>query len=336
MPNQSRSVRTIPVRTIKRHASFEQLKKQAKSLHKSIGSSSEAAARVAEYFQSPETATLQQVQLVVAREYGFDSWAKLKAQIPLAAGLAEAPEQRLSRSILKAHDLDEIQNLVQNVLSRELGWKNCELFLFELSVGAAFGIANDTGERCMLKILGPDDFGVKPRRDFQAWLGEQGFPCPKVLIPVSEFDGLRFVIEEYLDDGRHADGHLIPDRTLMAQALHHMIDLSRGYSDIGSIANDTLVTLPNSVWPKPRNVYFDFAATTEGAKWIDDAGAEAKGLMNAMPDGDVLAHMDWSAKHFRVVGEKISVIYDWDSVARVTETRAVGAAAAVHTYFLVH
>ena len=66
-------------------------------------------------------------------------------------------------------------------------------------------LSNDKGERCLLKVLSPDDFGAEIRRDFQSWLGQQGFPCPKVLVPLVYIDGLPIVIEEYVDEGRRAD-----------------------------------------------------------------------------------------------------------------------------------
>ena len=76
MPTQSSQ--TSPTRALQRHASFEQLKKQAKALYKSLASSTEAVERVALFFDKPEQASLQQVQLVVAREYGLTVGQNLK------------------------------------------------------------------------------------------------------------------------------------------------------------------------------------------------------------------------------------------------------------------
>lgn len=327
----------MPIRNLTKNASFENLKNQAKTLHKSLrqslNTSPEAIRRVSTYFESPEKVSLQNVQLVIAREYGFDSWKKLRAQIALAAGLCELPEQRLAKSILKTSDLETIQAFVGDVLANILGWKTTHLFRFELSVGAAFGIENEDGQRCLLKVLGPDETqAANHRRAFQAWIHERGFPCPAIICPVSRFNGLQFVIEEYLDVGRHADGHLPADRALMANELHNLISLSRDYPNKNSIPADTLLRQAGSVWPKPHNIYFDFAATKEGAEWIDEAGAASWSILDKMEEGNVIAHMDWSAKHFLISGDAVSVIYDWDSVARVTETRAVGSAAAVFAY----
>lgn len=57
------------------------LKNEARLLLKSAkAGDAEALFRVSAYFKEPEQVTLQQVQLVVAREHGCDSWNKLKAQ----------------------------------------------------------------------------------------------------------------------------------------------------------------------------------------------------------------------------------------------------------------
>ena len=53
-------------------------KKEAKSLHKSFQAGEvKAVRRVSPFFNSPKKVTLQQVQLVIARENEFGSWKKL-------------------------------------------------------------------------------------------------------------------------------------------------------------------------------------------------------------------------------------------------------------------
>ena len=41
----------------------------------------------------------------------------------------------------------------------------------------------------------------------------------------------------------------------------------------------------------------------------------------------VLGHLDWSGKHFRFAEDRITVVYDWDSVRVATEAVIVGNAA---------
>ena len=61
---------------------LDTLKQEAKSLLKAINAgSSEALSRTTPYFSDSLSLSLQNVQLVVAREYGFESWSKLKSHI---------------------------------------------------------------------------------------------------------------------------------------------------------------------------------------------------------------------------------------------------------------
>ncbi len=75
---------------------------------------------------------------------------------------------------------------------------------------------------------------------------------------------------------------------------------------------------------------FDFAATGAGAEWIDALAAEAKPL--AQTAGPMfMGHTDWSGKHFRFAGGRITAIYDWDSLAVRREAAIVGNAAMTFT-----
>ena len=61
---------------------LDTLKSQAKELLKAVQAGEPSAAkRIKPYFTDAVALTLQRAQLVVAREYGFDSWRKLKTYI---------------------------------------------------------------------------------------------------------------------------------------------------------------------------------------------------------------------------------------------------------------
>ncbi|MEO9517576.1 MAG: ankyrin repeat domain-containing protein [Paracoccaceae bacterium] len=80
------------------HPSLENLKKQAKRLAKSARANvPDAIAQVGPYFGDPSKITLQQAQLVTARDYGFSSWTKLKRHIESGAGDEETTEQKATR-----------------------------------------------------------------------------------------------------------------------------------------------------------------------------------------------------------------------------------------------
>ena len=75
---------------------LDSIRQEAKALRRSlIGGDPAALDRVALYFPNVKSPTLQQIQLVIAREYGFDSWSKLKARFAITdedAGAARRKE----------------------------------------------------------------------------------------------------------------------------------------------------------------------------------------------------------------------------------------------------
>lgn len=72
----------MPDRNLPRGANHEHLKNQAKTLLKSLRSGDENdTARVTTYFSDPTKVGIIQTQLVLAREYGFDSWRQLLLEV---------------------------------------------------------------------------------------------------------------------------------------------------------------------------------------------------------------------------------------------------------------
>jgi hypothetical protein len=81
-------------RTLPPSTDLDTLRKEAKSLLKSVTQGErEALERVKPYFDDPTSAKLTQMQLVLAREYGFDSWAKLSSHVKDQADLARAQSE---------------------------------------------------------------------------------------------------------------------------------------------------------------------------------------------------------------------------------------------------
>src|SRR5687767_15785519 len=95
-------------------ASFEQLQKQAKELLKQYRAGDPSAVerfRVA----SPRTqaVTLADAQFVLAREYGFESWAKLKHHIEAAEPSRAEQYDQLATDLVSAFqgDVEALQRL---------------------------------------------------------------------------------------------------------------------------------------------------------------------------------------------------------------------------------
>jgi ankyrin repeat protein len=78
--------------------SLENLKKRAKALVKSARARDpQALELVGPYFGDPGAISLQQAQLVLAREYRFSSWARLKAHVERGAPAGDTSEQLANR-----------------------------------------------------------------------------------------------------------------------------------------------------------------------------------------------------------------------------------------------
>lgn len=73
---------------------LEALKIEAKSLFRSVKDGEhEALERIKPYFDDSTSVKLTQMQLVLAREYGFDSWAKLRSYLKVREELKVAQSE---------------------------------------------------------------------------------------------------------------------------------------------------------------------------------------------------------------------------------------------------
>jgi aminoglycoside phosphotransferase (APT) family kinase protein len=85
----------------------------------------------------------------------------------------------------------------------------------------------------------------------------------------------------------------------------------------------------NALYPPPHSPRFDFDATAAGSEWIDALAQRAREVLAAVdPDPAVLVHRDWRIENVAVTDDRVSAVYDWDSVCVEPETHAVATAAA--------
>lgn len=246
----------------------------------------------------------------------------------LERGLSESYTRKLARSILGTETPHDIAGMLTRFCEHHLGWVPSSCFLFELSVGAVFGLSKDD-RKCILKVFSPDAViaVLKAQSEFQQYLHQHAYPCPPVLVAPTRGEGIVFAVEGFLGDGRRANGHLKEDRKLLATALAELIALGKQYPKQDAFPQLLLRTVEGSPWLKPHNILFDFPATKAGAEWIDDVGRRYRHVIEAPQEPLVIGHIDWGAKHTRILDQRISAIYDWDSVGRIPETRIVGQAA---------
>ena len=142
-------------RTLLPGTDLDALRKEAKSLLKSLKQGErEALDRVKPYFDDPASAKLTQMQLVLAREYGFDSWAKLSSQMADQADLARAQSEvsKIQRRISGRNSMPEWKStLVETTrFARQLA----TMFKVGIPLVQSLEImANDTDDPLMREVI---------------------------------------------------------------------------------------------------------------------------------------------------------------------------------------
>ncbi len=252
----------------------------------------------------------------------------------IAAAFASREGRLLALSILGTADEVRIVGDLDSFCTARLGSGVKEAFFCELSVGAAFGLRLYDDRRVLLKVHPPDQTlrFLEAVYLVQRHLYARGFPCPEPICgPLSFARGLASV-EAFVDEGEFADAHEPEIRREMAQALARVVELAGEVPDVEGLLQAWKLPPDHGLWPVPHNALFDFEATVAGAEWIDEIAGKAKKILDNSPGRMVVGHADWSVKHFRFKGGKVSVIYDWDSLRLDKETNLVGHTATHFPY----
>jgi hypothetical protein len=195
--------------------------------------------------------------------------------------------------------------------------------------GAATGLELEDGRRLVVKAHQPwmsDAAHLAAVVSVQKRLLAAGFPCPRPLLgPVPLGRGLA-TVEELLQQGEELDAREPRLRGAMASCLHRLVTLA-GSPPTGM--RPGFFQAHSGLYPRPHHRRYDFAATGEGAEWIDRRAEAALGVLRATHLPKVVGHHDWATKHIRFEGEEIVAVYDWDSLGAAPEA-FVAANAAAH------
>jgi len=108
------------------HPSFEQLQKQAKELLKDYrAGDSQARERFRAVKSDAGEANLADAQFVIAREYGFDSWAKLKHHVESLPPAGFEQYEQLAKALAAAYSTADVDAI------RKLNWDYGTSFVWE-------------------------------------------------------------------------------------------------------------------------------------------------------------------------------------------------------------
>src|SRR5258708_814151 len=233
-------------------------------------------------------------------------------------------------------DPHQIAYLIDTFCQEELGAAVADYLFYESSIGAVCGVRLVDGRRVVVKVHQSScslDF-LKAVVRVQHYLVNHGYPCTKPLLDPRPLAYGIATTEEFDDEGAYHQAYDPIIRRSMAEMLAWLIQLTRTPEAIPGVQPAALdLRLPAGVvWPTPHSKLFNFEATATGAEWIDEIARKAQEIKLRGAGQLVLGHTDWGVKHFRYVGERIHVIYDWDSLAFEKEPIIVGHASGYFTY----
>ena len=152
-------------RTLPPRADLEQQKKLAKELLTAFDrSDAEARARIRAELPDKNEIVLADAQFVLAREYGFASWAALKEHLEAVEATTRSPLERFKRAVS-----DRDAPALRRVLERHSDLRrviNQPMFGFD---SPALVVAAGAGDPELVEIL--LDFGADPNRRTNWWAG---------------------------------------------------------------------------------------------------------------------------------------------------------------------
>src|ERR1051326_2774486 len=150
-----------------------------------------------------------------------------------------------------------------------------EIFSFDASVGATYGILRSDGSRVAVKVnkLFADPAYLDEIQRLQLALAERGFPAPRPIRRIGVT-----TVDEWLDEGGFRDAHVPDVRIAMARELARLVRLA---AVAGIRPGRPSLRSDDALWGKPHNALFDFDATAAGAEWIDEIGRRGPGPRSA-------------------------------------------------------
>jgi hypothetical protein len=128
-------------------------------------------------------------------------------------------------------------------------------------------------------------------------------------------------------DGTIRDAHEPVVRQELAQVL---AELARILSDENFIGLPLAPTRGSELYPPSHRSFLQLHEASE-ARWIDDIARRAQSVVQAKSLPLIPAHLDWGVKNCRFHQDKVSVVYDWDSLFAASEAEMVGRAAVQFT-----
>jgi hypothetical protein len=207
-------------------------------------------------------------------------------------------------------------------MEQALGSPSAERVFTHEHLSVVEGLRLADGREVVVKVR-PDVRRAAVCVEGQTALHRDGFPCPRPLTEVVNFDGMAVHVEEYASAG-HA-----PE----ALAMEVVDDLSVLFADLVERSSRLSLRRPR---PRPMWLAWDHPAPgvwpddpwEEPPAWLTELARRVRARLQVVELDEIVAHGDWEIQNFGWRDERVHVVHDWDSLTTAPESALVGAAAA--------
>ncbi len=245
-----------------------------------------------------------------------------------AWGTTRLPNEQ---ALFGTEDPATVAAMVDGWCRAHLGSPIARYRFFDSSSASVHGVELADGRAVVVKGHRPGvstDF-LRAMTAVQRGLARTGFPAPDPLVDPQPCGGGHLGAETLLARSRPADAHAPGIRRVLARGLVRFQRQAAPHHDTLADVRHPMAEPVDGAWyPAPHSTRFDFAATANGAGWIDGLARSAREhLERASPTTRVVSHGDWRVQNVSIRDGAIDAVYDWDSVAVTDECTALGTAA---------
>jgi Phosphotransferase enzyme family len=239
----------------------------------------------------------------------------------------------IEESVIGTADPEAMAEVFDRYCRHHLGSDPVGGLFYLGSAGCVVGLRLESGDEVVVKAYQERWTApyLRAVQSVQRHLCASGFPCPHPLAPPRRLQLDRpnlAVVESFLTDPGMEPLRGSDICRHSAAGLARQIALCRTSTSGETLAEHPLRTPAGRLYPEPHSPLFDFEKSSARAGWIDRYAERASVLREADHSSPVTAHTDWSARNVRFGPGGLVAAYDWDSLALVPESTAVGQAAA--------
>jgi len=266
-------------------------------------------------------------------------------------GWLDAP---VDATVFGTDDADAIAGLLDAVARDHLGAGIVDCLGYYASVGCTALVRLADDREVAIKAFQPHTTTafLTAVIAVQRHLHLAGYPAAEPLAGPLAIGGTHATIDALLvDPGPIARPGAAVRRTCAA-GLSRLVASTRslvGTEAVAGLTEHPMTVRDDALWGRPHSPQFDFDAPSPAVAEIDALGWAAKRARDADRADLVIAHCDWTMRNLRVepdppIGSdetreeiepialedrpvRLAAVFDWDSLALVAETQAVGQAA---------